>query len=200
MARRKDLEIFAKEHNLHLCSIADLIQYRLQRERMVHCQLSGEVKLSGDKHWKAYCFEVDGEQRDFLALVLGEVDKSPTLVRVHTGSILGDVFGVHGGPRVLASEAVARIEQEGRGVFLFLPARVGVRHDLAFHLGQEIASPMDTGAVLREFGLGAQVLVALGLGKVRLLTNRPRRIAGLEGYGLEVVEQLIVNENAAEAE
>jgi 3,4-dihydroxy 2-butanone 4-phosphate synthase/GTP cyclohydrolase II len=85
-------------------------------------------------------------------------------------------------------------------VFLFLPARVGVRHDLAFHLGQEIASPMDTGAVLREFGLGAQVLVALGLGKVRLLTNRPRRIAGLEGYGLEVVEQLIVNESAAEAE
>ena len=200
MARRKDLEIFAKEHNLHLCSIADLIQYRLQRERMVHCQLQGEVKLSGDKLWKAYCFEVEGEQRDFLALVLGEVDKSPTLVRVHTGSILGDVFGVHGGPRVLASEAVARIEQEGRGVFLFLPARVGVRHDLAFHLGQEIASPMDTGAVLREFGLGAQVLVALGLGKVRLLTNRPRRIAGLEGYGLEVVEQLIVNESAAEAE
>jgi 3,4-dihydroxy 2-butanone 4-phosphate synthase/GTP cyclohydrolase II len=200
MARRSDLELFGKEHNLHICSIADLIQYRLQRERMVHCTLSGEVKLSGEKLWKAYAFEVDGEQRDFLALVLGDIDKSPTLVRVHTGSILGDVFGVHGGPRVLASEAVERIEREGRGVFLFLPTRAGVRHDLAFHLGQEIAPPMDTGAVLREFGLGAQVLVTLGLGRVRLLTNRPRRIAGLEGYGLEVVEQIIVNEHAGEAE
>jgi 3,4-dihydroxy 2-butanone 4-phosphate synthase/GTP cyclohydrolase II len=194
MARRSDLEAFAKEHNLHLCSIADLIQYRLQRERMVHVQLEGEVKLASGATWKAYAFGADGESRDFLALVLGEVDRSPTLVRVHTGSMLGDVFGVHGGHRVLASEAIERIEKEGRGVFLFLPGRIDVRNDLAFHLGQEIRPPMDNGAVLREFGLGAQVLVALGLGKVRLLTNRPRKIAGLEGYGLEVVEQILVEE------
>jgi 3,4-dihydroxy 2-butanone 4-phosphate synthase / GTP cyclohydrolase II len=190
MARRPDLEVFAKEHNLVVCTIADLIQYRLQRERLVHITLKGEIKLASGRTWQAYAFGAEGEPRDLLALVLGQVDSSPTLLRVHTGSILGDVFGVHAGSRALASEAVKRIEEEGRGVLLFLPPRSSVHSDLAFHLGQEIVAPMDTGAVLREFGLGAQVLVELGLGKVRVLTNRPRKIAGLEGYGLEVVEQL----------
>jgi 3,4-dihydroxy 2-butanone 4-phosphate synthase / GTP cyclohydrolase II len=192
MARRPDLEVFAKEHDLHLCSIADLIQYRLQRERLIRCTRKGELTLRSGKSWKAYSFGSDGESRDLLALVLGEIDKSPTLLRVHTGSIVGDVFGARVGDRVLASEAIARIEQEGRGVLLFLPPRSNVQNDLAFHLGEEILPTMDTGSVLREFGLGAQVLVELGLGKVRLLTNRPRKIAGLEGYGLEVVEQLLV--------
>lgn len=197
MARRPDLEVFANEHGLHLCTIADLIQYRLRRERLVRCKLSGEVKLASGKTWKAYAYGAESEARDFLALVLGEVDSSPTLLRVHTGSMLGDIFGVHAGSRVLASEAIARIEQEGRGVLLFLPARTSVQNDLAFHLGQETLPPMDAGDVLREFGLGAQVLVDLGLGKVRLLTNRPRKIAGLEGYGLEVVEQLLLSADHA---
>jgi 3,4-dihydroxy 2-butanone 4-phosphate synthase/GTP cyclohydrolase II len=190
MARRGDLEAFAKEHSLHLCSIADLIQYRLLRERMVRCTHSGEITLPSGKTWNAYAFGVDGESRDFLALVLGQVDANPTLVRVHTGNMLGDVFGVSQGARVLARDAVARIEEEGRGVLLFLPGRISVQDDLAFYLGQEVSPPMDTGHVLREFGLGAQVLVELGLGKVRLITNRPRKIAGLEGYGLEVVEEI----------
>jgi 3,4-dihydroxy 2-butanone 4-phosphate synthase/GTP cyclohydrolase II len=196
MARRPDLEVFAREHNLHLCSIAELIQYRLLRERLVHSTLAGDVRLASGKTWKAHAFSAEGESRDLLALVLGSVDRSPTLLRVHTGSMLGDVFGAHGGNRVLASEAVARIEQEGRGVLLFLPARSSVHDDLAFHLGQEVVAAMDTGAVLREFGLGAQVLVELGLGKLRLLTNRPRKIAGLEGYGLEVVEQLLIAQDS----
>ena len=194
MARRPDLEIFAREHGLHLCSIADLIQFRLLRERLVHSTLVGDVTLASGRSWKAHAFGAEGESRDLLALVLGEVNKEPTLLRVHTGSMLGDVFGVHAGNRVLASEAVARIEQEGRGVLLFLPARSSVHDDLAFHLGREVVASMDTGAVLREFGLGAQVLVELGLGKLRILTNRPRKIAGLEGYGLEVVEQLLVTD------
>jgi len=192
MARRPDLEVFAKEHKLHICSIADLIQYRLLRERLVHSTLSGEVKLPTGKTWKAYAFGVEGDERDFLALVLGEVDRGPTLVRVHTGSMLGDVFGVHAGDRVVADDAIARIEQEGKGVLLFLPGRTSVKSDLAFHLGKPIAAPMDNGVILREFGLGAQVLVELGLGQVRLITNRPRKIAGLEGYGLEVVEEIPV--------
>jgi 3,4-dihydroxy 2-butanone 4-phosphate synthase / GTP cyclohydrolase II len=192
MARRPDLETFAAQHQLVVCTIADLIQYRLQRERLVQSTLSGDVKVASGKLWKAHAFSAEGEARDLLALVLGEVDKGPTLLRVHTGSMLGDVFGVHGANRVLASEAVARIEAEGRGVLLFLPSRSSVHDDLAFHLGQEVVATMDTGSVLREFGLGAQVLLELGLGKLRLLTNRPRRIAGLEGYGLEIVEQLLI--------
>jgi 3,4-dihydroxy 2-butanone 4-phosphate synthase/GTP cyclohydrolase II len=147
------------------------------------------VKLGTGTEWKVHAFGVEGEPREFLALVLGEVDKSPTLVRVHTGSMLGDIFGVHGGQRVLASEAIQRIEREGRGVFLFLPGRVGVRNDLAYHLGEPVSTPMDTG----------EVLVEVGLGKVRLLTNRPRRIAGLEGYGLEVVEQILIDESLSGA-
>ncbi len=193
MARRSDLELFAKQHDLHICSIADLIQYRLLRERLVGVRGVGEVTLPSGTVWKAHAFGVEGDDRDFLALVLGEVDRSPTLVRVHTGSILGDVFGVRAGERVNASEAIARIEREGKGVLLFLPGRISVKNDLAFHLGEEVHAPMDNGAVLREFGLGAQVLVELGLGQVRLITNRPRRIAGLEGYGLEVVEEIPVS-------
>jgi 3,4-dihydroxy 2-butanone 4-phosphate synthase/GTP cyclohydrolase II len=197
MARRPDLERFAMEHNLHICSIADLIEYRLRRERLVRCVGSGEVTLSTGKAWKAYAYGVEGESREFLALVFGEVDKSPTLLRVHTGNLLGDVFGVPSPGRVSATEAIERIEHEGRGVLLFLPGRSSVHTDLAIHLGQNVDVLVDSSSVLREFGLGAQVLVEIGLGKVRLLTNKPRRIAGLEGYGLEVVEQLPTEKGAA---
>jgi 3,4-dihydroxy 2-butanone 4-phosphate synthase/GTP cyclohydrolase II len=193
MARRTDLEQFAATHQLHICSIADLIQYRLQRERLARCVGSGEVRLGTGKLWKAYAFGFEGEAREFLALVYGDVDKEPTLLRVHTGNLLGDVFNVTSPGRVLATDAVQRIEAEGRGVFLFLPGRTSVRTDLAIHLGEDVDVLIDRGSVLREFGLGAQVLVELGLGKIRLLTNHPRRIAGLEGYGLEVVEQIAVS-------
>jgi 3,4-dihydroxy 2-butanone 4-phosphate synthase/GTP cyclohydrolase II len=192
MARRPDLEKFAQEHSLHLCSIADLIEYRLRRERLVRCVGSGEVTLGSGKPWKAYAYNVEGERREFLALVHGEIDKSPTLLRVHTGNVLGDVFGVPSPGRVSALEATMLIEKEGKGVVLFLPGRTSVHTDLAIHLGEDIESLVDQNTVLREFGLGAQVLVEVGLGKVRLLTRRPRKIAGLEGYGLEVVEQITV--------
>jgi 3,4-dihydroxy 2-butanone 4-phosphate synthase/GTP cyclohydrolase II len=197
MARRGDLERFAEEHKLHICSIADLIEYRLRRERLVRCIGSGEVTLGTGKSWKAYAYGAEGEQREFLALVHGEVDKEPTLLRVHTGNLLGDVFGASSPGRVSATEAIQRIEHEGRGVLLFLPPRTSVHVDLAIHLGQDVDVLVDSSSVLREFGLGAQVLVELGLGKVRLLTNKPRRIAGLEGYGLEVVEQLPTDPNAS---
>jgi 3,4-dihydroxy 2-butanone 4-phosphate synthase/GTP cyclohydrolase II len=95
-------------------------------------------------------------------------------------------------------EAIARIEAEGRGVILFLPGQVDLERDLAFHLGDELepTGPIDRGEVLREYGVGAQILSDLGLARIRLLTNRPRRIAGLEGYGLEVVDQLLLDGTA----
>jgi len=194
MARRPDLEEFAKVHNLHLCSIADLIQYRLMRERLVKRTSHGELQLETGTSWRVYSYGIEGEAREFVALVLGEVDTSPTLVRVHTGSLVGDVFGAKSPGRVRARDAVLRIEREGKGVFLFVPPRDTVSHDLDVYLGKPASSVPDHGAVLREFGLGAQVLSDLGLSKVRLLSNRPRRIAGLEGYGLEVVEQLAVDD------
>jgi 3,4-dihydroxy 2-butanone 4-phosphate synthase/GTP cyclohydrolase II len=92
-------------------------------------------------------------------------------------------------------EAVARIEAEGKGVILVLPSLAPLDEELAFFLGEPTERrPQQTGEVLREYGLGAQVLADLGLGKIRIVTHRPRRIPSLEGYGLEVVEQLNVRE------
>jgi 3,4-dihydroxy 2-butanone 4-phosphate synthase/GTP cyclohydrolase II len=194
MARYPDLVEFAQEHGLVILSIADLIQYRLANERLVDRRRTGPVTLETGTTWQAHVYGVSVEERQALALTLGEIDATPTLVRVHTGSVLADVFGVRTAMRVVLSEAIERIEEEGRGVILFLPGKVDLDRDLAFHLGDELppVAPTDRGEVLREYGVGAQILSDLGLRRIRLLTNRPRRIAGLDGYGLEVVDQLLL--------
>jgi 3,4-dihydroxy 2-butanone 4-phosphate synthase/GTP cyclohydrolase II len=197
MARMPECQEFAERHGLRILSIAELIQYRLQTERLVTRVLSGEVAMPSGHTWKAYAYESAVESRQFLALQLGTIDpQRPTLVRVHTGSVLGDVFGVRGGQRLVADDAVARIEAEGAGVLLFVPGRVDLVRDLAFHTGQELpeAPVEEHGLVLREFGIGAQVLADLGLSRIRLLTNRPRRVAGVDAYGLEIVEQVLLDE------
>jgi 3,4-dihydroxy 2-butanone 4-phosphate synthase/GTP cyclohydrolase II len=192
MARQEDLVAFAARHGLSLLSIADLIEHRLSTERLVHRVRSGRLVLRSGVEWDAHVYSARVETRQFLALTLGVIDASPTLVRVHTGSVLGDVFGVRREPRVVMEDAVDRIEREGRGVILFLPGRVDLDRDLAFHLGETVpAAAVDSGDTLREFGIGAQVLRDLGARRIRILTNRARRIAGLEGYGLEVVESMV---------
>jgi 3,4-dihydroxy 2-butanone 4-phosphate synthase/GTP cyclohydrolase II len=202
MARHDDLAEFSEEYGIHMLSIADLIQYRMRTERLVRRTGSGPIVLGTGATWTAHSYGLDVDQRQFLALVLGEVDASPTIVRVHTGSVLGDVFGVRRDPRVHIGDAVNRIEAEGRGVILFLPGSLDLQRDLAFHTGEAVPprKPADQGLVLREYGLGAQVLADLGVRQIRLLTNRPRRLAGLEGYGLEVVEQLLLFDEAREGE
>jgi 3,4-dihydroxy 2-butanone 4-phosphate synthase/GTP cyclohydrolase II len=183
-----------------MLSIADLIEYRLQTERLVSRQRAGDVVLRSGLRWHAQIYQSSVESRQFLALSLGEVTKEPApLVRVHTGSALGDVFDVQGTGRVAAKEAIDCIEAEGAGVILFLPRRQSLEADLAYFLGEaEPPSAAEHGETLRVFGIGAQILVDLGLSKIRLVTNRPRRIAGLEGYGLEVVEQIVLREEPAE--
>ncbi len=201
MARYSDLVGFAEEHDLVILSIADLIQYRLAHERLVDRRRSGRVKLSTGTEWLAHVYGVSVEERQALALTLGEIDASPTLVRVHTGSVLADVFGARTPMRVVLPKAMERIEREGRGVILFLPGKVDLDRDLAFHLGDALppSPPTDQVEVLREYGVGAQILSDLGLRRIRLLTNRPRRIAGLDGYGLEVVDQLLLDAPQEEA-
>jgi 3,4-dihydroxy 2-butanone 4-phosphate synthase/GTP cyclohydrolase II len=134
-----------------------------------------------------------------LALTLGELDENPTTVRMHAGSVLGDVFGVRTRGRVVMNDVIRRIEAEGKGVIVFIPPfTIDIEADLALRTGRKLdRRPPEQGEVLREYGLGAQVLRDLGLRKIRLLTNRPRRIAGLEGYGLEVVEQVLVSDSDA---
>jgi len=195
MARLPDLEKFAKEFGLRILSIADLIEYRLSREKLVQKVRSSTVEMPSGKTWTAHVYEVHADdRRQFLAMSYGELKgTSPTLVRVHTGSVLGDIFGVRMGRRVYMGDAVGRIEAEGSGVVLFLPGRPDPLTDLAFYLDEPLpVAPQETGEVLREYGLGAQVLADLGLHKVRIMTNRPRRVPSLEAYGLEIVDQLLV--------
>jgi 3,4-dihydroxy 2-butanone 4-phosphate synthase/GTP cyclohydrolase II len=191
MARMPDLVAFAERHGLRILSIADLIQYRLEHEQMIEKRLEGALELPSGKIWTAHLFAVKHEPREFLALTHGELDERPILVRMHTGSVIGDAFGVRTPGRVAIEDALARIEAEGRGVVVFIPGPIDLYADLAPRLGREVEPRrMDRGDVLREYGLGAQVLRALGVRQIRLITNRPRRIAALDGYGLEVVEQL----------
>jgi 3,4-dihydroxy 2-butanone 4-phosphate synthase/GTP cyclohydrolase II len=211
MARMPDLVGFAETHGLRILTIADLIQYRLEHEPAMEKRVEGEVVLPSGRAWKAHVFKPmhpaghDGvmahDDREFLALSLGEVDESPTLVRMHTGSVIGDVFGVASPGRVALHDAIARMEKEGKGVVVFITGPVDLESDLGQVLGlPKAARPVDQGTVLREYGLGAQVLRTLGLRKIRLVTNRPRRIAGVDGYGLEVVEQVVLDAAAAAAE
>jgi 3,4-dihydroxy 2-butanone 4-phosphate synthase/GTP cyclohydrolase II len=201
MARYPQLAEFAEKHGLRILSIADLIEYRLSRERMVHKVRSAPVVMPSGREWTAHVYEVQvGDQRQFVAMTLGEVGPEPTLVRVHTGSLVGDLFGVRMGRRVNLMDAVARIEAEGAGVVLVVPWQPDPAADLAFYLGEPIPMPLqDQGEVLREYGLGAQVLADLGLRRIRTMTNRPRRVPSLEGYGLEIVEQILVPESGGGA-
>jgi 3,4-dihydroxy 2-butanone 4-phosphate synthase / GTP cyclohydrolase II len=194
MARYPDLVEFGREHGLRIISIADLIEYRLSREKLVKALRHTEVTMPSGKTWTAHVYEVDvDDRRQFLALTYGKIGPEPTLIRVHTGSVLGDIFGVRMGRRVYMGDAVERIEAAGSGVVLFLPGRPDPLSDLAFYLGEPVAAQSsDQGEVLREYGLGAQVLADLGLGKVRIMTNRPRRVPSLEAYGLEIVDQELV--------
>ena len=195
MARYPDLVAFAEEHDLRLLTIADLIQYRLARERLVARIRQTPVKMATGRTWTASVYQVQVDDRDqFMALHYGDITPEPTMVRVHRGSVLGDAFQVRMGQRVHIADCVTAIEREGNGVILFLPGHPDPDTDLAFYLGEPISRPPEEpGVVLREYGFGAQVLSDLGLQKLRILTNRPRRMPSLDAYGLTVVDQLRVS-------
>jgi 3,4-dihydroxy 2-butanone 4-phosphate synthase/GTP cyclohydrolase II len=193
MARMPDLEAFAAEHGLGVVNIADLIEYRLSRELLVRRVSETTVRprapgLSAE--YRAYVYATEVEDTEYVALVLGQPQPDqPVLVRVQTASVLRDVFGAGGpGEGPSATAWLKMIEDAGTGVLLYVVPR-GQRSLLGVPLPAEVAATADLpGAPLRDFGLGAQVLSHLGVRTLRLLTNNPRRIAGLLGYGLQVVE------------
>jgi 3,4-dihydroxy 2-butanone 4-phosphate synthase / GTP cyclohydrolase II len=199
MARMGDLERFVREHDLRLLTIADLIQYRLQTERLVRQISDQEVRLPpGQLVWRARVYEsiAPNSPREMLALTLGEIDNSPTLVRVQMGSVLGDVFSANHQTRISAADAIARIEREGKGVMLFLPPRTPLAQDIEYFAEgerrrREVFGPNHE-VVLREIGFGSQVLKDVGVRKMRMLTNRPSRIAAVDGFEIEVVEQVVL--------
>jgi len=195
MARMPDLELFAEKHGLRILSIADLIQYRLFTERLVRRTSEAAVKLDQTgTDWRAIGYETTIDDRQFLALVKGDIaNGGPPLCRVHTGSTLADTFAStpRDGGRHLR-ETVAQIEAAGRGALVYIAPRGDVRRELGEWLAMKTSPPPvpPDDAPLREFGLGAQVLVDLGLHEIRLLTNNPRKIAGIHGFGLDVVERV----------
>lgn len=200
MARMPDLEAFATKHGLRILTIEDLIQYRLFTERLVQRVSEANVVLDQTgSEWRAIVYQTAGiDERQFLALVKGDIgdgraaDGLAPLCRVHTGSTVGDIFTStpRDGGRHL-SEAIAHIEKEGRGALVYIASRGDLQRELEDWRAMHRAPPPTTvESPLREFGLGAQVLADLGLQKIRLLTNNPRRIAGLHGFGLEVVERV----------
>jgi 3,4-dihydroxy 2-butanone 4-phosphate synthase / GTP cyclohydrolase II len=204
MARLPDLERFAERHDMLILTIADLIAYRLQTEALV--QLAGERQVTLDRTgtaWRACVFESVHEGKQFLALVKGEpIADRPALCRMHTGSSLADVFSStrKEGAKNLG-EAIDAIEAAGEGVIVYIPPTSDLKGELE-HVARrsDQSSPQASvppealtrphGGALREYGLGAQVLRSLGLCKIRLLTNNPRKIAGIQGHGLTLVESV----------
>jgi 3,4-dihydroxy 2-butanone 4-phosphate synthase/GTP cyclohydrolase II len=204
MARLPDLEHFAAEHQLRILTIADLVRYRLQTERLVRRVSETPLVLDqSNRTWQAIAYEAAVTHGQFLALVYGTPAADRALCRVHRGSTVGDLFSStpsEGGRNL--REAIERIEAEGAGVVVYIPGQDPlVAELLRFSEGEAVpdsTGPADTAeglsrrhsGPLREFGLGAQVLRELGLRKIRLLTNNPKKIVGLRGFGLTVLETL----------
>ncbi len=199
MARMPELELFSAQHGLAILSIADLIDYRLRKESLVEERVDSEVRLSIpglSPAWRARLFGSAVESTEYLALTRGELQGGdPVLVRVQSACIPGDVFGVQTCDcRAQLIEALNTIDQAGRGVLLYVypTGRRSLLGDFRGHVLHEddVAGRLRPEEKLREFGLGAQVLRHLGIGQIRLLTNNPKKIVGLEGYGLVVKERL----------
>ncbi|MDO8427123.1 MAG: bifunctional 3,4-dihydroxy-2-butanone-4-phosphate synthase/GTP cyclohydrolase II [Deltaproteobacteria bacterium] len=202
MARMQDLEVFSKEHDLMIVTIADIIEYRLKKDLLVHRAADAAVPTRYGGEFKAIAYTNDIDFNEHLALVKGEISPDePTLVRVHSECLTGDVFGSE---RCDCGEqlkgAMKMIEKEGKGILLYMHQEgrgIGLVNKLKAYRLQD--SGLDTveanerlgfKADLRDYGIGAQILLDLGVRKMRIITNNPKKIVGLEGYGLEVVERV----------
>ena len=199
MARMKELERFAGKHDLRLISVVDLIKFRLRTERFVERIASLDFE-TGYGNFQLNVYESRLDRRKHLALVKGDLKSGPPpLLRVHTESILCDVFGgLRAGACSELRCSLEMIGREGRGVLIYL--RPGDRDE---HLLQEIeeqragAERGERGS-FRDYGVGAQIIADLGLHKVRLLTNHPKRLAGLEGFEIEIVEQIPIRSDESD--
>jgi 3,4-dihydroxy 2-butanone 4-phosphate synthase / GTP cyclohydrolase II len=205
MARVPQLTDFCRQHDMKMLTVAELIRYRMAHERYVKRLAETTVPTAyGEFRMIAYESEITGDSH--IAMVQGDVENAgdePVLVRMHSHCLVGDVFGASWcGCHVVIDGAMHRIAEEGRGALIYLHStskgysveRLGERMTIQFHHEQRLPTlPESQRRTQREVGIGAQILSDLNLRRIRLLTNHPRKVAGLEGFGIEIVEQVPVS-------
>jgi len=202
MARMPDLEVFARSHNLKIVTIADLIEYRMRNESLIRRSASAKLPTRYGGEFKLIVYENRIDDILHMALVKGEIgEDDEVLVRVHSECVTGDVFGslrcdcadqLHTAMRMVAEAGkgvIVYMRQEGRGIGLVNKIKA---YELQEHGHDTVDANLELGfkADLRDYGIGAQILADLGVRKMRLLTNNPKKIIGLEGYSIVIVERM----------
>ncbi len=201
-SRRPQLEKFAEEHDLTFITVAQLVAHRLKSERLVH--RVAEARLPTEFGvWRVIGYRNDVDDHEHVALVFGDVDEASTLVRMHSKCLTGDVFHslrcdcgwqLHTAMKTISDEgrgAIVYLDQEGRGIGLLNKLKAYQLQDTGIdtvEANEQLGFKPD----LRNYGIGAQILLDLGLKKIRPLTNNPRKLVGLEGYGLEVEDRVAI--------
>jgi len=202
MARMPSLEKFSEKHGIGICTIADLIEYRMRTESFVKRAAQTIIPTAVAGEFKAIVYENDVDDLLHVALVKGDIDpEKPTLVRVHSECLTGDIFGslrCDCGEQL--QSALEMIDQEGSGVLLYIRQEgrgIGLVNKIKAYALQdqgldtvEANEKLGFKSDMRNYGIGAQILVDLGVKKMKLITNNPKKMVGLEGYGLSVVEQV----------